>query len=86
MVDSSSSEGKLGEIALPTAMDKEQISPSINPLFMGGYYITKKGTSIVPNTHNCIVFLLALFIIPCSAHDYETRPVRNLFGEEGEGR
>ena len=69
MVDSSSSE----------AMDKEHISPSINPLFMGGYSITKRGTSIA----SIVFLLLAQFIIPCYALDYETSSGRNLSGEEG---
>lgn len=80
MVQSTSSDEKLGEIASPTTMHKGSQSPSPSQskdaLFMGGYSITKKGTSIA----SIVFLLLAQFIIPCYALDYD------LSREEGEGR
>ena len=83
MVQSTSSDEILGEIASPTTMHEGSQSPSQSKdaLFMGGS-ITKRGTSIA----SIVFLLLALFIIPCYAHDYETSSGRILSGEEGEGR
>lgn len=73
MVQSTSSDEKLGEIASPTTMHKGSQSPSPSPS------ITKRGTSIV----SIVFLLLAQFIIPCYALDYEISSGRNLSGEEG---